>query len=648
MIATSDKYKVAIGKEKRVVKSRVIIDYSDPFLDNSVTFNTSLSASISHVNQVADVMDITSGKIASLDGSWVLDGSYVSAPIDGIMRQMGWWSANLSDINGSFSEDTFIEVEFSKRSIRTLRVCGDTSRQEWPVDFNILLYSSSNLVHTESVTNNDLVQWKKEIDTPFSDITKMRLNILKWSHPGRQAKIIEFFTSLQIVYEGSDVISMDVLEEMESSSGSLPIGNISANEVDIKLYNRNNLFDFGNESSFLNGMLKPNRRVRPFAGLQVDDDEIEWIPLGVYYTKDWDIPEQDVTVTLTARDRLDSLRSSLYFDEQVLIGRNAHFLFEKVLQDAGLSSEEYLIDETLLGNDFSIHYMFFDGVSHREVLKKLAEACLCYIYCDRQGRIVVKSLGEGYVVPELSVDNIMDLYQNGEIEGMSYQLVDGELSVFIDNYLDRSYYTKDNPIKWTNVANEIVVDYFWTEQTPSVSNRQIDLGFVHIGNHTFTVEFDKYPSMNSNVYYVIEGTTAQGTLSNYVKKAKSITFDFNCTESGNLIVGVTNDLIEVSLFSKRIFRDEESIKSVGLISYVMPKNELIAWYGITQQVGQKLLDFYKEPQATIRLSLFSDPAWELGDVLYVKEGSSINVYRISKQSIELNQTLETELEGRRA
>ena len=96
----------------------------------------------------------------------------------------------------------------------------------------------------------------------------MTLEITRWSHAGRQVKILEFFSSLAEVYEGEDIISIRLLEEREFGQESLPIGNISSNEVEIRLLNEDGKFDVDNINSPLHGLLRANRRIQAWLGVE--------------------------------------------------------------------------------------------------------------------------------------------------------------------------------------------------------------------------------------------------------------------------------------------------------------------------------------------------------------------------------------------
>src|SRR5690606_31515375 len=130
-----------------------------------------------------------------------LDGTWHPAPgPDNLLQfQMGWWGRQLAGPDGAFSEPyPALTITHAVRPVRSLRVVGDSARQEWPVDFRIDLYGPDDaLLYSETVNGNAAVEWSKALPAPVLDVARQVLTITRWSHPGRQAKIIEFFTSIQ-------------------------------------------------------------------------------------------------------------------------------------------------------------------------------------------------------------------------------------------------------------------------------------------------------------------------------------------------------------------------------------------------------------------------------------------------------------------
>jgi hypothetical protein len=271
--------------DRRQVFARVKIDYTDPFMDQSIEIEASEQANVSYPQQTADSVQEATHKWASLDGSWVLDGTYhLAPPPDKLSQyQFGWWGKQLAGAGGAFSAPyPALTVTHLPRPIHTLRVVGDTARVEYPVDFEIKLYGPDDtLLKTETVTGNTLVSWSKTLESQVLDVAKQELIITKWSHAGRQAKIIEFFTSIREVYETGDLVSVRLLEEREASQGSLPVGNISSNEITLALNNEDKKFDIDNEQSPLKNLLKPNRRIQVHLGTEI---EKTW---GTIKTKPW-------------------------------------------------------------------------------------------------------------------------------------------------------------------------------------------------------------------------------------------------------------------------------------------------------------------------------------------------------------------------
>ena len=263
--------------DRRQVLARAVIDYTDPFMDQSLEISASEQANVSYPEQTADSVQEATHKWASLDGSWVLDGTYhLAPPPDKLSQyQFGWWGKQLAGADGAFSAPyPTLTVTHLPRPVHTLRVVGDTARQEYPVDFQIKLYAADGtLLYTETVSGNMQVAWSKILSTPILDVVRQVLTITKWSHAGRQAKIIEFFTSMREIYETGDLVSIRLLEEREASQGSLPVGNISSNEITLVLNNEDKKFDVDNEQSPLKNLLKPNRRIQVWLGIDIELDE---------------------------------------------------------------------------------------------------------------------------------------------------------------------------------------------------------------------------------------------------------------------------------------------------------------------------------------------------------------------------------------
>ena len=276
MYPVSQEFNDKMRADRRQVLARVEIDYTDPFMDQSIEIEVNEQANVSYPQQTADSVDQTTHKYACLDGTWDLTtGEYHLAPSADQLtqQQFGWWGAQLAGVGGAFTAPyPTLTVTHLPRPIRQLKVVGDTAREEYPVDFTVKLYGPDDtLLYTETVTGNTQVSWNKALEPQVLDVAKQVLEITRWSLPGTCAKIIEFFTSIREVYETGDLVSLRLLEEREASQGSLPVGNISSNEITLALNNEDKKFDIDNENSSLKNLLKPNRRIQVELGVERRD-----------------------------------------------------------------------------------------------------------------------------------------------------------------------------------------------------------------------------------------------------------------------------------------------------------------------------------------------------------------------------------------
>lgn len=116
------------------------------------------------------------------------------------------------------------------------------------------------------------------------------------------------------------------------------------------------------------------------------------VSLGTFWSGDWDAPNQEIYASVSGRDRLELLGKSMYGNTAVRTNISLFNLATDVFTDAGLKPDEYFIDPKLY--EYIIPYVKIENQSHREVLRKIAEASLSNVYCDRQG--VIRITGTHY------------------------------------------------------------------------------------------------------------------------------------------------------------------------------------------------------------------------------------------------------------
>ena len=736
-VTTEFQEKITDPKNRKVF-ARLEIDYTSISLDESISISTNEDANVSYANQVADSVNIPYTKILSLDGSCSLDGSYGFAPTEqeSYLKQMGWWGSTLSGVDGSFTSPyPTISVEFNPRPITRFTVVGDSKRAEYPVDFNIYLYDSvDTLLYTKNIVGNTSINYLENLISPVTNVAKLSLEVTKWSHEGRQVKIYELYTSIREVYENEEIISLDLLEEREVSDTGLRIGTISNNELSFKLDNSSRKFDAGNTQSPLYGLLKPNRRVKGYLGVEVNvynysyplwnefnttstwdglsetywDDfenvtvtqEIEYVPLGVFWTDEWDVPEHMAYAQTSAMDRLKFLEETEYVVDTVLSDVSLYDLAEDVLLDYGLESEQYYIDPILA--DTIIPYVYFpDGISHRDILTEIAEAGLGQVFCDRLGVIRVEGMfpvSEAYTVTVNEENDVSckDQLVNDSVEAESlYIMLDGHSSFDgnyelpeddcseeigwigtsvsgIDGSFSSPYPTATLTFQSKSVASVVVVgdnlrneypvdfnirvyddiDTLLSEQNITGNNeltRNISIPENPTNAVKIVLEITKW-SESGTAIKVIEFVDKPYKLSitndEYFRKNNPVRYN----ELANVIsieyipmdsLGGTSDSQYI------VVSDESSIELNGRRKYEMRSNPLIQTSTLATSIGMTILPYFTDPQRNLELEWRGNPALLLGDTITVVDDNESNDYRITSQTLNYAGVLRSKLNARK-
>ena len=125
----------------------------------------------------------------------------------------------------------------------------------------------------------------------------------------------------------------------------------------------------------------------------------------------------------TARDRLELLRLSDFTTSLVYENYSLYQLFQIVLDDAGLLPSDYVLDASL--NSIVIPYAWFDRMSHREALQRLAQCAYIQVYCDRYGKVVVGPIDTSPQV-YFNFDNDTNIYSK------SYPITASEITNYVE------------------------------------------------------------------------------------------------------------------------------------------------------------------------------------------------------------------------
>ena len=341
----------------------------------------------------------------------------------------------------------------------------------------------------------------------------------------------------------------------------------------------------------------------------------EWVPLGVFWSLDWDSPDDTLEATVTARDRMELLRKSTFQTSQVLQNKSLYELAEIVLQDAGLNSSEYVIDTDL--QSIVVPYAWFNPMSHREALRRIAEAGLAAAFQNRDGKIQIES----------------------------WLIMDDEpvLEITEDDYFP----PLRAPSRQDQVANEIIVDTQPLRPASAAeevykSNEPITIP----GNTTKTITafYNQPPVIETQASLDNPPAGVSITDVSYYGWGASIKIqNTNATDKQATLV-IQGKPLTVQNKERAIARDEDSILENGVLRFEFPANPLVQTLDQAQAIADTLLASVKDPRRDVEVEWRGNPALLLGDRVTVKGKD----YHVIRQEIDWQGYLSARLTGRRA
>jgi len=418
MIYTDD-YKAAATANRRDPKSRLEIQWN-----SSITTDT-LESSSNDENRATQMEQLTNGVFETTQ-KWaycstelgtnelIADGSFHPMPDDLANGEVGWYGANASDINGEWVVDPELLLTYETASLTgsIITIQCDTQFLEYPVDFHLYIYNELTLVHTVNITNNTDTKIIIDLTSVALDETsKIVMQIHKWSAPYGIIKIVEFNINTTQLYYNDKTVKISILEESEYNTGTIPIGNISSNQIDIELINYQDVFSAGNTNSPIHNLLLKDRQVKVWLGFvlssgsldassgnyiveNINGKKVGFVPMGTFWSDDWITNRNGYSVKTYCRDIFDKFRQTEFSDSLIYPNITLYDLAEIVLTSAKnkfiLNNDnvfEWEIADTL--KDIVIPIGFFEKMSYFEAIKQITEVGQTTAFADRNNKVIV-------------------------------------------------------------------------------------------------------------------------------------------------------------------------------------------------------------------------------------------------------------------
>lgn len=399
MQPVSESYKQAVYAPERRTTARVTFEILDidAFEDNIKTATS--EAIISRLEQVTNKKRNMTAKYATFEPDyWKLDGSFVFPPEPGEEpeAELGWWSGDLCDAAGVFDPHQVIEFVFSKEhSSVGLSISFDPNTGEHAKDFEIHVYAAGDtLIYTEIVTNN--TEAKYILVKPLDSYKKVAITIKRWAKGYRRARIAEVDFGVVKEYAGDNLIKINLLEEMSTTSEILPAG-----ENQFTVDNSNREFNILNPEGFYR-FLQERQEVTAEIGVEVSPNIFEYVKMGQHYLSEWKSNEGSLTATFTALDVI-SLLDNYEIEKSTATATNLYDYATEILTTAKIPRHEIDIDLKDVATQ-AVHRK----MDCRQILRHILIAGQAVAYADRDGKLIIKRLLNTQPVDNITFDNVYD------------------------------------------------------------------------------------------------------------------------------------------------------------------------------------------------------------------------------------------------
>lgn len=295
MIAVSDSFKKAIKSDNREIYGYVDVEFDSK--DKDYYVETKPTSNILSMSDGSDLLDQNKKMInyATLENNYfLLDGSFKLANTN-VQHNAGGFISN--DIYQNIENNT-IAVDANENGEVETPGISIYFKDNLAINFTITVIDTNDEEFIFDVTNNNKYNYYIIFDEPIT-IKSISLSILQVEYPNRRLRIPEISLTPSDVYEGDELISFTIDEEIDVSYSSVPINTCTININNYPDSEGGNKFDPINPKG-LTSYLTENTQIKPYIGVLTEDSGVEYVPMGTFYLSDWST-DVDGNVTLNGQ-----------------------------------------------------------------------------------------------------------------------------------------------------------------------------------------------------------------------------------------------------------------------------------------------------------------------------------------------------------
>lgn len=412
------------------------------------------------------------------------------------------------------------------------------------------------------------------------------------------------------VLDRSTLIDMGILEEAAADSSN-PLGVVSSNELTATLHNPNGLYTISNAESPYFGKIQHSLLMKPYLGVDIGNGEVEYVPMGVFWSDDWNSPGDAVETRVTAHDILYKLGRLDTPYIRVQCNMDIKLIFKALFYALGLADNDFLIDPYI---SCILPYAWLPEQTVKQTLQELCTLANCSVSTTRYGKIYVRS--------NTSNTNIVDTLTDTD------QII-----------------TATNEQTYNSLENQINLTYNLIQRSDVVSLLELDN--LQLTNGTYSVakvNFQNNPVLKVS-YVQVEGSDT-AVVSNLQYDSEQISFDISDSASSTVKVIVMGVYLVTNQSSLKV-QDDVLVNEMGPLP-ISVDSALIQQVDMANTIGQEMLRVVARKNSKYVLSLRGNPALEILDSIAITDAAEkINgaVVTIRRQQFVWDGSLSVDMEA---
>ena len=537
------------------MRTKTVIEYGamDITAKNDATYTTTDIQSFSSANNLKN--NPAEIKYATLEKNYfALDGSFENMPTN--VGNVGYWSLTASDSNKEFTTPLTLTISFTKNHSSiglTLRF----SQYSFCTHLKISYYDSSNALITEQEFYPDNYEYFCEDEAV--NYRKIIITFYETNEANRYIKLYKILYGRTVIFEGDNLISANIIEELDPLSDELSI-----NTLDFVCFANDDSFNILNPQ----GVYLTFQKTQSLKAYRVENDVST--DMGTFYLESWD-NESEKSMHIKGIDLLGIL-DKVEFNGGIYEETSAVTLIETIMTKANVSNYviEDLTNETISG--------YLPICTCREALQQVLFVLGAVADCSRSETINIYKMSEAadphVIEKDAVIQDTKEIKQGEIVTGVSVKThrfkLKREVETLYEEKLSQGTYkiTFDKPSANLQIEhatiNEFGVNYaiITTDGSGSQSSSKYygNRNVLLTGNtyddltNTLTItdgeEHDKTNILSIDNCTLINGSNASDVATrilNYYKSQYTDTFDMilDTEKAGDNVITERSDVNEL-------------------------------------------------------------------------------------------------------